>query len=620
MCGITGIVNHSESTNAIHRMTNRLAHRGPNAEGYFIGPAMALGHRRLSIIDLSEGANQPLEDTSGNYVLIFNGEIYNYREIKAKLTDYPYKTDSDSEVILAAYTRWGISCLQHFNGMFAFAIWDKAKQSLFVVRDRLGIKPLYFCQKGQTFAFASELRAILASGIVPAQISPSGLQNYFMYQSVSAPATIIEDVFQLMPGEYGVFEAGTFKKQLYWEIGKPVANADPLRTDKNEVHRNIRQLLTESVERRMISDVPLGAFLSGGIDSSAIVGLMAECSETAINTFSVNFAETDYDESRYSNLIAKRFNTRHTSIFLRPEDFLISLPTALQSMDSPSGDGFNTWLVSKKTKEAGISVALSGIGGDELFAGYSNFLRWRRLHQHPLWVLPKGLRQLAALLIGQAKQNPKLTRLSNIIAAPSPSIDCIYPLFRQVLPAKIAASIASSGIVYPDGLQDLLHHRMDTLSRLPLLSQYTAAELLGYTLNVLLKDTDQMSMASALEVREPFFDYQLVEYLLQVPDVLKFTGPPKSLLIDSLHPLLPAEIIKRPKMGFSLPWRYWLRHELRSWCETNLKNLADRPNFNGQVVRDLAAQFLQNDKSDNWMQVFQMAVLEDWLEQNHVKT
>jgi len=616
MCGITGIINHPNSATAIRWMTDRIAHRGPDAEGFFIEKNVALGHRRLSIIDLSEEANQPFISPDQNLVLVFNGEMYNYREVKAKLPDYPYRTDSDSEVLLAAYIRWGTDCLSHFNGMFALAIWDKAKQTLFIARDRLGVKPFYYYWNNGTFVFSSELRSLLASGLVPTQLDPASTQNYFMYQSVPAPATILKQVWQLMPGEYGILEAGVFQKKTYWTLGAPDRPVNLEGMKASEVHRNIRHLLTASVERRMISDRPLGAFLSGGIDSSAVVGLMAECSAQPVNTFSINFSEPDYDESRYSNLIARRFNTRHTPILLRPEDFLESLPDALQAMDSPSGDGFNTWLVSKKTKEAGIIVALSGIGGDELFAGYSSFLRWNRLHRHGIWKLPRVLRQAAAAMLYPFRQTPKLGRLAGLLACPTPTIDNIYPLFRQVLPLKIAASMGAGTRSYPDTLQELLHSRLDTLEHLPFLSQYSAAELLGYTLNVLLKDTDQMSMASALEVREPFFDYELVEYLLQVPDTLKYPHYPKSLLVESLAPLLPDEIVHRPKMGFSLPWKHWLRHELREWCEGKLKNLGERPEFNPAVVQRLSRQFFQQKNSNNWAQVFQMAVLEDWIEKN----
>jgi len=597
-------------------MTRRLAHRGPDAEGFFVENEVALGHRRLSIIDLSNDANQPMQDVSGRYILVFNGEIYNYREVKSLLPDYPFRTNSDSEIILAAYAHWGVGCLQHFNGMFAFAIWDKEEHELFVARDRLGVKPFYYFQQGETFIFSSEIRSLLASDLLPARLDPTAVCNYLMYQSVCAPLTILEGIFRLMPGEYGIFKNGQFEQRFYWKIGNQKENIEI--GNAAEVKKQVRRLLTESVECRMVSDVPLGAFLSGGIDSSAVVGLMAECSDQPINTFSINFEESEFDESKYSNLVAKRFNTHHTPLLLRANDFLESLPEALAAMDSPSGDGFNAYLVSKITKQAGITVALSGIGGDELFAGYPTFLYWLRIRRQWWWQLPAGLRMLVGRTLHHFSRTARMMRLSDIAAAQSPDIEHIYPSMRQVLAPRQALKLLRGVEQVEDPLQKNLQACREVLQQLPLLSQYSAAELLGYTLNVLLKDTDQMSMASALEVREPFFDYKLVEYVLQIPDDLKYPRYPKSLLVESLSPLLPDEVVHRPKKGFSLPWKYWLRNELRDWCTSNLNNLCERPAFQADKVQELSRQFFQKSNSNTWMQIFQMAVLEDWLERNDI--
>lgn len=617
MCGISGIIGVSNPgilRTGIEKMTRRLAHRGPDAEGFFIENGIALGHRRLSIIDLSDDARQPMYDASGRYVLVFNGEMYNYREVRAKLPDYPFRTGSDSEVLLAAYARWGTDCLKHFNGMFALAIWDREKQELFVARDRLGVKPFYYFHQNDTFVFASELRSVLAGSLVPARLDGAALSNYLMYQSVAAPATLLEGVRQLMPGECGIFSAGVLERKYYWKIGHCSDETDM--TDPSAVRRNVRRLLTESVERRMVSDVPLGAFLSGGIDSSAVVGLMAECTEQPVNTFSIVFQEPEFDESKYSTLIAKRFNTRHTPVLLRPNDFLESLPAALEAMDNPSGDGFNTYLVSKKTKEAGITVALSGIGGDELFAGYASFARWLKLRKQFWWQIPADFRRGFSAGFRAATRSYKAERMAGLISAELPAIDQVYPFFRQVLPAGQVAKLIRRRETDIDFLQKNLRDRREEISLLPYLSQYSVAELLGYTLNVLLKDTDQMGMASALEIREPFFDYQLVEYVLQIPDPLKYPHYPKSLLVESLAPLLPHAIVHRSKKGFSLPWKHWLQHELRGWCRQNLESLAERPEFNGAEVRKISARFFKQPGKQNWMPVFQMAVLEDWLSRN----
>lgn len=619
MCGITGIIG-SEPIDGkqarIRRMTQRLAHRGPDAEGFFIENETALGHRRLSIIDLSDDSNQPMFDASGRYVLVFNGEIYNYREVKAMLPDYPFRTHSDSEVILAAYSQWSADCLQHFNGMFAFAIWDRKQQELFVARDRLGVKPLYYYHDGDVFAFSSELRSLLASGLAPARLDAAATCNYLMYQSVCAPLTIVENIFRMLPGECGIFKNGEFTKRLYWQIEHPVETQ--MSNDPAQVRKQIRRLLTESVERRMVSDVPLGAFLSGGIDSSTVVGLMAECSAQPVNTFSINFAEREFDESKYSSLIAKRFKTHHTPLLLRANDFLETLPEALAALDSPSADGFNSYLVAKITKKAGITVALSGIGGDELFAGYTTFLYWLRIHRQWWWYLPAGLRALVGQTLHQYSRTARMMRLSDIASAKSPDIEHIYPSMRQVLAPHQAMKLMRNVEHIEDPLQSILQARREALHRLPLLSQYSAAELLGYTFNVLLKDTDQMSMASALEVREPFFDYKLVEYVLQIPDALKYPHYPKSLLVESMSPLLPNEIVHRPKKGFSMPWKYWLRNELSGWCKSKLDNLCQRSEFNADEIQQLSRHFFQTSNGKTWVQVFQMAVLEDWLERNDI--
>ncbi len=617
MCGISGVAGMYDKVGLlpyITRMTQRLVHRGPNAGGVFAEDHIGLGHRRLSIIDLSEAANQPMHDASGRYVMVYNGELYNYRELKAKLGHYPFRSDSDSEVVLAAFTKWGADCLRYFNGMFAIAIWDRKEKTLFIARDRLGVKPLYYYYKDGLLIFASEIRALLASGIVPAKLDMNGISSFLMYQSACAPLTIVERVFQLQAGEYGIFRKGKLEKQFYWQIESPGETLNG--TEPGIIRKEIRQLLTASVERRMVSDVPLGAFLSGGIDSSAIVGLMAECSDQPINTFSITFREPEFDESEYSSLIAERFRTNHTPIQLSGTDFLTSLPEALNAIDNPSGDGINSFLVSKATKGAGITVALSGVGGDELFCGYSSFRHWSHLNQMIWWKAPASFRCLSKKLIRIIGTNTRGIRLANILSSPSPGIENLYPSIRQVITAQQAKNLMTDFAGYSDPLQAVLEQKKEQLHLLPTLSQYSAAELLGYTSNVLLKDTDQMSMANALEVREPFFDFHLVEYVLRIPDKIKFPKYPKSLLVESLSPLLPDEIVHRPKKGFTLPWKTWLRHELKDWCSMNIQRLAERPEFNGKRVNEVASNFFDRPNNHYWMPLFQLAILEDWIERN----
>ncbi len=598
---------------AVRRMTRRIAHRGPDSDGFFIGDGIALGHRRLSIIDLSESANQPQFDATQRYAIVFNGEIYNFRDVKRRFPNYPYRTNSDTEAILAAYSECGPASLDLLNGMFAFALWDREQRALFVVRDRLGVKPFYYSvTPSGAFVFASEIRAILASGLVAKTLNAEALSEYLMYQSVYSPRSIVAGIHQLPAGTYGILREGQLRTVSYWNM-EQISFQDDV-GDAAVVRRNVRTLLSQSVERRMISDVRLGAFLSGGIDSSAIVALMSEVSDTAVDTFSITFDEPEYDESVYSTLIAKKFNTRHTAITLSPQAFLDELPNALAAVDSPTGDGINTYVVSKAAKNAGITVALSGLGGDELFAGYPIFLNWLQTQQGLLPKIPKVLRTPLAhalTLSGRSKHH----RLADILGADRLDLANVYPVFRQVMSGQHADGYYA-GAKAPHTIQRLLEDKREAIARFPLLSQVTIAELLGYTQNVLLKDMDQFAMASALEVREPFFDYTLVEYVLQVPDAIKFPTYPKSLLVESLAPLLPDQVVHRKKQGFVLPWADWMRNELRDFCRMRLQRLGDRGILNPAQLSSKWNAFSQHKAGVLWSELWHLVVLSEWLDDN----
>lgn len=615
MCGIAGIAgikNRDVARSIIGQMTDSIAHRGPDADGFFVEEGIALGHRRLSIIDLSESANQPQFDSSNRYAIILNGEIYNFRDVKQTLADYPFRTESDTEVILAAYSKFGPDCLSLLNGMFSIAIWDKRLRELFIARDRLGVKPLYYSiTPDGVLVFASEIRAILESGLVERRLNKSSLSEYLVYQSVYAPNTIVENVHQLPAGSFAVFADSKLDIKPFWRIeDKPAIEI----TDEKSVKRNVKELLLASVERRMISDVRLGAFLSGGIDSSAVVALMSEVSAQPVDTFSVTFDDEEFDESQYSELIAKKFNTRHTAVELSPQDFLDELPNAIGSVDSPTGDGFNTYVVSKATKKAGITVALSGLGGDELFAGYPYFLTWLDTQGGLLPRVPRLLRKPFALALANSSQS-KHQRISDILNAETLDLAGVYPVFRQVMSRQTAHDYYTNG----NGkftIQRVLDEKSEAIASFPLLSQITIAELLGYTQNVLLKDTDQFAMASALEVREPFFDYKLVEYVLQIPDSMKFPKFPKSLLVESLAPALPDEIVHRKKKGFVLPWENWMRHELKEFCEARIEDLIQREILNADLLRKKWSAFLSGSKGVRWSELWHIIVLSAWLENN----
>ncbi len=614
MCGIAGLAGPMEREHAeaaIDAMTGRLAHRGPDAAGRFIDEGIALGHRRLSIIDLSESADQPMSDTENRFIITFNGEIYNFGEVRERMPEYPFRTASDTETILAAYARFGSDCLAMLNGMFAFAIWDRLTRELFLARDRMGVKPLYYCLTGRNLVFASEIRSVLASGLADRTIDRAGLRDYLAFQSVYSPGTIVAGIRQLPAGCWAKFGTGGLRTGRYWSIdGRRGAFSEK---SAPEVRERIRGLLENSVKRRLVSDVRLGAFLSGGIDSSAIVALMSRISDSPVSTFSVNFEEPEFDESVHAETIAKRFGTDHQSVRLGAGDFLESLPAALAGADSPSGDGVNTYVVSKATRAAGLKVALSGVGGDELFAGYPNFINWLKFRRGAVSRTPRIVRRAAGAVLALSA-NSKHQRIGAVLESGN-GIEHFYPRTRQVLSDRLICELEGGK---PDtfNITKELAGRAAAIAEFPLLSQFSIAEFLGYTQNVLLKDADQFSMASALEVREPFFDYELVEYVLEIPDEYKYPDFPKRLLVDSLAPLLPDSIVHRPKMGFVLPWEKWMRAELREFCEARIAALAGRALLDPGRLTRLWDDFSERRSGVLWSHVWHLVVLSDWLDTN----
>jgi asparagine synthase (glutamine-hydrolysing) len=621
MCGIAGIIyfnNTKVEERLIRGMTDCMAHRGPDSDGLLVEGPLALGQRRLAIIDLSAASDQPFIDNSGRYKMVFNGEIYNYADVKPLIKDYEFKTTGDTEVVIAAYAAWGPKCLDHFRGMFAFAIWDEQEKELFIARDKMGVKPLYYFLDEEKLLFASESRAILGTGLVKKKISEAALLDYFSYQSVPYPLSMIEGILQLEAGGWMKIRKGKTEKKLYWDLTDRPVDFDFGETGR--LHKKIHDLLLQSVARRLVSDVPVGAFLSGGIDSSAVVGLMAEASAACPNTFNIFFQEKEYDESAYADRIAAKFNTQHTRILLKPTSFLDELPHALDGMDTPSGDGINTYVVSKAIRAKGIKVALSGVGGDELFAGYPYFNQFMQMQSNSwIWNLPPSIRSLAAF----AARGAKRQRLRQLLMADSCSIDNAYPVFRQILGPSLLRELThleTAAGTQPDNtaIRHILRDKRQTLEKLPLFSQVSAAEYLGYTQHTLLKDTDQMGMAVSLEIREPFFDQDLVEFVLAIPDTLKRPTYPKSLLVESLKPMLPDEIVFRKKQGFLFPWKDWLKNELRSFCEIRITNMADRSFVNGQALISYWQRFLAGDKDIRWAEIWLFVVLEYWLEKNGV--
>lgn len=609
-------------------MVNCLRHRGPDAAGVFeseIRVRATLGHTRLAIIDLSASGNQPMLDPVSRVSLTYNGECYNYQELRQELGEPKggWRSETDTEVVLRAYVRWGVAAFRKLRGMFALALWDERRQALVLARDRFGIKPLYYYCTGEQFAFASELRALLASELVPRRLSRVGLLSYLQSGSVTSPLTIIEGVRLLSPGHYMIVEQGDDGRlkvnEISYSDGWPGGGGAPSVASREEAVEALRHELSESVRLHLASDVPLGLFLSGGMDSSALLALMSQVASKRPKTFSVVFAEKKFSEAGHARHVADKFDTEHHEIHLSQQQLLEMLPSAIAAEDQPTMDGINTFVVSKAVKQAGITVALSGLGGDELFAGYPAFRRAVRLGS--VARLPRPLRwgisSLGGRVWSRSVQQKKLWQL--LASDCSPAAACAVS--RQLFPLDEAAALQQGGAtflqastIHPAGWERLLR-KYDPVNAVSL------CELSGYMANTLLRDTDSMSMAHSLEVRVPFVDAEVVRFVLDLPGAWKLNGGrPKPLLHDALRDLLPPEIVNRPKMGFTLPFEEWMQSRLREQIETAF---ADDRHYESMglaaaAVREVWRQFLRAPQRIGWSRPWALYVLGRWCAQHGV--
>ena len=601
-------------------MNDAVAQRGPDAEGTYSDDFTVLGHRRLSIIDPELHSNQPFQSANGRYVMVFNGEIYNFKSLRTQLTNHVFSTDGDTEVLLAAYQFYGESCVNHLNGMFAFAIWDKVKKTLFLARDRMGIKPLYYVLTNDEIVFSSSIKAILSTGLINRKLSEEGLHDYLRYQTVHAPYTLVEGVFSLMPGQHlTVSEEHEPVFKTYWSL-----TADYLSGSNsiNQVKEEIKNRLTRSVERRLVTDVPFGAFLSGGIDSSILVGLMSQLKDTKIDTFSVAFKEEEFSEAGFARQIANQYQTNHHEIELGANEFKDLIPAAFEQMDHPSGDGLNTFIVSKKTREAGIKMAISGLGGDELFGGYSIFQQVPAL-QGKKWLssFPVYLRKPAGYLNHLRKGTIESAKIAEILKAPNFDLEYVYPSYRQVFMDDQVNDLLKTNKLSENKVMLLAHELIGFNKegwRLPALSRISAVEMSTYMQNTLLRDADQMSMANGLEVRVPFLDHELVSYVMGIRDEIKRPIPPKQLLIETFKEMIPPEIYDRKKKGFLLPYEIWMKTELKSFCEERLNELQKIDYFREGRIEVYWQRFLKNDKRVTWSRIWPLVALGDWIKHNGI--
>lgn len=560
---------------------------------------------------------RPATDPQTGLMLAFSGVLFNAEEIRKALGG-PAITD-DAGLVLAVWKAWGQGGLPRIDGCFALAIWDPRTQQCFLARDRFGEAPLYHALHEGVLYFASEVRALLASGALPRRLDPIGLADYLRRGTVHAPRTLVQGIQLLPPGHLLRHAQGGQRIEQWYD---PAVEAATRTTPPpHELHQAVREAFIRGVQCRMRPGTETGAFLSGGIDSSAVVAAMAGNSSHAIPTLTITFNEQEYDEARYARLVADRYGTRHTEVRLRPHDMLRLLPEALAAMDHPSVDGPNTWVAARALRQVGLKTAISGAGGDELFAGYDLFKRILALEQRRRW-LPfiRPFRAPAASLARALLPGSRGWRLAELLRLPRWDVGSIYPIIRLLQTDRYIQQQLLVAPPAPDDLAGTLRDRLqgEPASRLGSISRITLGELATYVPDVLLRDTGQLAMAHGVQVYSPFLDRHLVPLVLSLPDEAKYPHTPKQLLTDSLAGLLPQAIIDRPKMGFTLPWEHWLRHELRPFCRQRIEALASRPQFNRAGVHALWEHFLLGRGGINLVQVWMLVALEEWLSTHDV--
>ena len=641
MCGIAGVLGERDrvvEASLLERLKDHLSHRGPDGEGVEVidcadGSRRALGlvHTRLAIIDLSATGRQPMRDERTGNCISFNGEIYNFRAIRDRLEamGQVFTSTSDTEVILKAYEVWGLHCLQELDGMFAFALWDQSAQRLLLAVDRLGVKPLYYHQGDNgLLLFASELRALLATELIPRRIDLSGLEGYLAFGAVQAPRTIVRDVCCMQPGHYVLVDAGgtVVQAERYWTPAF-VPTAEQGHIDTAELARRVRAGLQESVEQHLVSDVPVGLFLSGGIDSSSLVALASRISSTPLQTFAVTFPEAEFSEAPYSRLIAQKYQTEHHEICLDEKQCLDLLPDALAAMDQPAFDGTNVFVVSQAVRATGLKVALSGQGGDEVLTGYSTYRSIRTLMRcRPLLqLLPGPLREgLAGLWqkgSGRSALGHKFADLlrANDTTALSPYL-ILRALFLQTARDNLLMTAAAD---LREGLPVEVERALRDLGgRLDPINQVSLYELSTYLANVLLRDSDVMGMAHGLEIRVPFLHHRFVDLVAGMPGRDKCsTQGPKPLLLQAMGDLLPPEIYQRPKAGFTFPWEHWLRNQLRPQVARTLSagDVSEGIGLDASFCRDIWQRFERGQSGITWSRVWGLFCLLTWCEKHRVR-
>ena len=619
MCGIAGFVSARDSGEfraaAVGRMCAAMLHRGPDDAGIETHGDATIGMRRLAIFDPANG-HQPMVTADGRFRVVFNGAIYNFRALRDELAaaGLAFHTQCDTEVLLAAFAHWGESCLGRLRGMFAFAVWDNRERTLFLARDPFGIKPLYYRHDGPQLVFASELNALLASGVVAGEIDPRSVADYLAWFAVPAPRTIYRGLFSLLPGECATFRGGRLELRSYWNF-RSIPRELPVAASQEDFTRELRGRLEDTIRAHVVADVPVGAFLSGGLDSAVVVGLMSKASSTRLRTFSIGFDEAGYSEADAAAETARHFGTLHHASVLSGNQVAHDLDALLATLDQPTGDGINTYYASQAARAGGVTVALSGLGGDELFGGYPSFRQLPRLAAWlPVWRILPGL-VCTPLLARLRRGGTRARKLADFLQY-ARNLPELASLQRRVFSESGRRSMLRADV--QEALGDLPPHHPELVALAADLKDagsfdtISAWELRTYMADVLLRDSDVMSMRHSLELRVPFVDRPLIEWLWRQPAAYKEDREqPKGALAAAVADLLPPGLGQRRKQGFSLPFAVWMQRELRPFLEETFSNGSiDRSGlFAREPVQKLWRDFLTGNDTREWSRVWSLAIL-----------
>ena len=611
MCGIAGIVSLNGSVDEVQlkQMSAAIAHRGPDADGLFLSDSMhcGLAHRRLSIIDLSAAANQPMTDPSGRFTLVFNGEVYNFEEIKVTLEKegIAFKTSSDTEVVLQAYMHWGAECVDQFNGMFALAVWDETEKSLVLFRDRMGIKPLYYFWDGKTFAFASEIKGLTAFTNTKAW-NRAAIAQYFQLGFIPTPMTIYHDIHKLEQGSYIMLDPRGLAKKKYWCLSDQIEKNTVL--DRVGAKKKLNNLIQTSVDLRLKSDVPYGVFLSGGIDSSTVAAVAQDRAKQNINTFSIGFKEAQYNESEHAQKVAKHLNTNHHEYTVSQKDAQDLITKIPEWYDEPYADtsAIPTYLVSKLAKD-NVTMVLTGDGGDEQFLGYGRYA-WKQRLQNPLVQFSRFM-----LKTGFKKMPPERWERAGEYF----NYGLRHNLNQHVFSVDQSFYSSRECDHYFQFSHQESRDRLSFQRKLSAAEQQAFYDLNYYLPDDLLTKVDRVTMQNGIEARVPLLDHNIVSYTLNLDSSLKVQGmTQKWLLKQVLYDYVPKEYFDRPKWGFGIPLQQWLSDDLRFLLEdyVNAKVLAQYDFYNVEAILQLKERFL-NGESHLFNKLWLVVCFNMWGEQ-----